>query len=215
MKVRLLKSILLTLLLFVGSYLPAFAVVGLLKPQAAVAVPLTIGISLAAAMILILVLGHSRGGIRSYGFRWCEPRYLLWAIALALPVGLGLTYVTELFPVHDPLAGAHFRPWMTAVYFLAGAPLSEEIIFRGLLQTTLFQAVEADFGIASIRISVAAFAVAALFGLIHLNISLLTAVSAFALGLLAGVLRQRSGSLLPAYLVHAIFNVAGIVWTLR
>jgi len=45
-----------------------------------------------------------------------------------------------------------------------------------------------------------------LFGLIHLEVNPITAAAAFVLGLLSGELRHRSGSLLPAILVHAVFN---------
>ena len=43
-------------------------------------------------------------------------------------------------------------------------------------------------------------------GLIHLKINPITAAAAFVLGLFSGELRHRSGSLLPAILVHAVFN---------
>jgi len=48
--------------------------------------------------------------------------------------------------------------------------------------------------------------VAFLFGLIHLEVNPITAGAAFVLGLFSGELRHRSGSLLPAILVHAVFN---------
>ena len=54
--------------------------------------------------------------------------------------------------------------------------------------------------------SYAAIIVALLFGLIHLEVNPITAAAAFVLGLLSGELRHRSGSLLPAILVHAVFN---------
>jgi membrane protease YdiL (CAAX protease family) len=39
-----------------------------------------------------------------------------------------------------------------------------------------------------------------------------TAAAAFLLGAMAGELRRRSGSLVPAVICHAFFNLAGIVW---
>jgi len=48
--------------------------------------------------------------------------------------------------------------------------------------------------------------VALLFGLIHMKVNPITAAAAFVLGLFSGELKRRSGSLLPAILVHAVFN---------
>jgi membrane protease YdiL (CAAX protease family) len=54
--------------------------------------------------------------------------------------------------------------------------------------------------------------VAVLFGLIHLAIGVATPIAALVLGLLAGELRRRSSSLLPAIVLHAIFNVFSALW---
>jgi len=58
----------------------------------------------------------------------------------------------------------------------------------------------------------ASFAIAALFGLIHLTVGSLTALAALVLGVLTGELKRRSGSLLPAIVAHSMFNLGGLVW---
>ncbi len=95
---------------------------------------------------------------------------------------------------------------MTFLYFVVGAAIQEEIIFRGLLQTTLTRQFPAALSFFGTSLSYASIIVALLFGLIHLEVSPITAGAAFVLGLFSGELRHRSGSLLPAILVHAVFN---------
>ncbi len=54
---------------------------------------------------------------------------------------------------------------------------------------------------------------AALFGIIHLEAGVAVAIGAIVLGLIAGELRRRSASLLPAIVVHALFNAADAFWS--
>jgi membrane protease YdiL (CAAX protease family) len=49
-----------------------------------------------------------------------------------------------------------------------------------------------------------------MFSCIHLTVGRYTAVAALVLGVIAGELRRRSGSLAPAMICHALFNLAGI-----
>jgi membrane protease YdiL (CAAX protease family) len=95
---------------------------------------------------------------------------------------------------------------MTFVYFVVGAAIQEEIVFRGLLQTTLARQFPAMLSFFGTSLSYAAIIVALLFGLIHLEVNPISAGAAFVLGLFSGELRHRSGSLLPSILVHAVFN---------
>jgi membrane protease YdiL (CAAX protease family) len=60
---------------------------------------------------------------------------------------------------------------------------------------------------------VASLLVALLFGGIHLVVGPYTAAAAFILGAIAGEFRRRSGSLIPAIICHAFFNLGGIIWT--
>jgi CAAX prenyl protease-like protein len=84
---------------------------------------------------------------------------------------------------------------MTFLYFVVGAAIQEEMIFRGLLQTTLARRFPATLSFFGTSLSYAAIVVALLFGLIHLEVNPITAAAAFVLGLLSGELRLRSGSL--------------------
>ena len=55
---------------------------------------------------------------------------------------------------------------------------------------------------------------AALFGVIHLESGAIVALGAIVLGFIAGELRRRSGSLLPAIIAHALCNAPDAFWAL-
>jgi membrane protease YdiL (CAAX protease family) len=204
-KVRFAKALGTLLLLFMGAYGPAFLTVALLKPRPFEAVPVIIVISLAVVILLIKVVSRRAGGFAQFGFRFCHHRYISAAIVFGVPIAWGLTILVNHLSSSPP-PELSFRPWMTFLYFVVGAAIQEEIIFRGLLQTTLARQFPATLSFFGSSLSYAAIIVALLFGLIHLEVNPITAAAAFVLGLFSGELRHRSGSLLPAILAHALFN---------
>jgi membrane protease YdiL (CAAX protease family) len=68
------------------------------------------------------------------------------------------------------------------------------------------------FSVLGASLSSAVIFTAALFGIIHLGAGAAVATGAIVLGLVAGELRRRSGSLLPAVIVHALFNAPDAFW---
>jgi membrane protease YdiL (CAAX protease family) len=54
-----------------------------------------------------------------------------------VPVAWALTILINRPSLGSPPPELSFRPWMTFFYFVVGAAIQEEIIFRGLLQATL------------------------------------------------------------------------------
>jgi len=205
-KVRFAKALGTLLLLFAAAYSPAFLTVALLKLRPFEAVPVIIVISLAMAILLIGVVSGRAGGFAQSGFRFCHYRYIAAAIVFGVPLAWALTILVNHLSSDPPSSEPSFGPWMTFLYFVVGAAIQEEIIFRGLLQTTLARQYPATLSFFGTSLSYAAIIVALLFGLIHLKINPITASAAFVLGLFSGELRHRSGSLLPAILVHAVFN---------
>ena len=205
-KVRFAKALGTLLLLFAAAYGPAFLIVALLKLRPFEAVPVIIAVSSAIAILLIGVVSRRAGGFAQSGFRFCHYRYIAAAIVFGVPIAWGLTILVNHLGSDPPRSEVSFGPWMTFLYFVVGAAIQEEIIFRGLLQTTLARQYPATLSFFGTSLSYAAIIVALLFGLIHLKINPITAAAAFVLGLFSGELRHRSGSLLPAILVHAVFN---------
>jgi membrane protease YdiL (CAAX protease family) len=82
---------------------------------------------------------------------------------------------------------------------VVGAPIVEEIVYRGSLQTRLVQ----GFGI-----SVGVFVTALLFALIHLAPVEIPGLFVFALVL--GIARQKTGALGLPIVTHLAFNATGL-----
>lgn len=200
--------------LFVAVYAPAFVVTALVRPRVEVAIPLIIAISFTIALILIFLLARRPVGIAEFGFKVSNTRYTAIAIGFGLAAGLAVTFACHLFPSKPPFDVSRLTPWMIALYFIIGSSIQEEVIFRGLIQSLLERQMItlSAFGAS---LSGAVIYSAALFGVIHLGAGAVVSMGAIVLGLIAGELRRRSGSLLPAIIVHAFFNAADAFWLQR
>jgi membrane protease YdiL (CAAX protease family) len=91
--------------------------------------------------------------------------------------------------------------WVVVAAPVLGAPLAEEIVFRGYLQPALLGVMRPAFAIG---------ATAALFGAVH---TLPYALPVAVLGAFFGWLAFRTGSLWPAVLAHAVHNALTVVVT--
>jgi len=208
-----LRSVVVMLLLFAAAYFPAFALSGGLHLPPDRMVPTVMGVSFTVAAAL-MAFAIWRGWFTTvdFGLRWPAPRDLLLACGLGIPasalIAWGMSHAHE----PGPLGGLTLTPWQVYLCFAVGAPIQEETIFRGLLQSTLAKSLTGAPAIAAVSAIAASVLVAALFGAVHLVVGPWTALAALVLGVFAGELRRRSGSLLPAIVCHAIFNLGGMVW---
>jgi membrane protease YdiL (CAAX protease family) len=198
--------------LFLIVYVPAFAAVSLARPPIQVAVPLVIGISLAIALALTFALARRASGIREFGFRVPKLSFVGWAVMLGLPLSIGADWLVHRLPSKSPIDLSGLPFWMLGLYFVICASIQEEIIFRGLLQSFLEQRWTAANSVLGVALSPAVLFAATLFAIVHLESGVAVFVGAMVLGLVAGELRRRGGSLLPAVIVHAVFNAANLVW---
>jgi len=210
---RLIRAIGLTLSFFVVIYLPASALVRILHLQLSTAVPLIMVLTLAVtAAVMLLMAARTPNGVAQYGFTLVAPRVIVLAALVSAPLAVCSALLLSRAHETDPLAGLSLPLWLVVLYFVVGAAVQEEVIFRGFLQTTLETsaapptAPSPKYGVA------ASFLVALLFGGIHLVVGRYTAAAAFILGATAGEFRRRSGSLIPAVICHAFFNLAVIIW---
>jgi membrane protease YdiL (CAAX protease family) len=117
---------------------------------------------------------------------------------------------------HPSLAGASFLQIVVTVWIIAST--CEEVLYRGLIQSFLEPLRVHGLDVFGVRLSLPVIAAALLFGCMH--IMLLTAGAdgflvggivgtAIVVGLMAGYYREKSGSLVPAILVHMLFNAYG------
>jgi len=174
---------------------------------------LQVVIQLGAGAVALGVIIRTTGGLdwltpglSRFDGRGLPP--LTWAVsgfAVAVPVVFGLGYLSSLLPISDPTAselrdallnsGSSVSEALFIVSAIALAPFFEELVFRDVLYRHL-----------RIRIGPLAAAVASalLFAFIHANpVNLLPL---FGLGLVLAYLVERSGSVLPAMLVHLLWN---------
>lgn len=204
-----LKQAALALGLFAAVYAPAFACAALLRPPVSIGIPLVIVISAAMACLIIGLRARDTGGVAAFGIRQSPRAYVVAGAAAGLFVGIAFAWLTARYPAPAPFDLSKLRPWMIAVYFVMAAPIQEELIFRGLLQTTIARGIQPAVSWA--RHFPVVF-VAFLFGLVHIESGAVVAVEAVLLGLIAGELRRLSGSLGPAILFHALLNGTQALW---
>lgn len=187
------------------------------EATAAIAVPLVMVLSLAIALLLIARI--SRGRFAPFGFRTVGAKSLLIGLGLGIGCGILLRWLSTALNVQqsEPLF-AGLGGWQLVAFFWLLAPLQEEVIFRGLLQTTLQGGIPSRIPIASRKLSVAALLTAIVFALVHfallgmgasIGASALIVIGALVLGLAAGHMRWTTESLIPAIVIHASFNVMG------
>ena len=124
---------------------------------------------------------------------------LLLVPGLVLLAGWANLIVMALFPMTpDDLAQYEtlMAPGFVATLFACiGAPVLEEMLFRGVILRGFLRRYPRDFSI---------FWSAALFAIAHLN--LYQVATALALGIVAGWLYERCRSLWPCILLHAAYN---------
>lgn len=178
----------------------------------------TLGHPLFAASLLGTVGGHvavlawARGLGSPVALTRPSPRWVLVGVAAggaALAFSALWSRTAELFgrPLADQalvasLLDASPGPGRVAalLFVVAGAPLLEELVFRGYVQTALAARFGAAVGIG---------AAATLFGLFHLSDPAVVPILAVIGGLL-GWVRHRSGSVWPAMVGHLVNNVAAM-----
>jgi membrane protease YdiL (CAAX protease family) len=201
-------ALVITILLFAGVYVPAFIAASLFAPDEEAAVPWVVAVSLVAALLIMALLSRIAGyRFSAFGFGPPAVRDMLWGVGWGVVIGLVLRLGSALLEVSGPFSEESFSRWQIIALFWVAAPIQEEVIFRGLLQGTLEGRMRKTIALGGMRLSIAALIIAVLFAVVHLSVDPLVAVAALLLGLVAGHLRWRSGSLVPAVLVHALFNV--------
>jgi len=177
--------------------------------------------SITHTVMLVLSLGimwlFSRGRLADFGltrgtYRF-RPTILLWVLPTAV-----LSLLSTLAPgrseASDVLGG---RTELQLVIFVwIYASVCEEVLTRGLLQTLI----SSDGGAKAVaaRFSMPVVVSGLFFGAMHLVLidsmgpaAVVPIALATLLGFLAARYREVTGSLIPAIIVHALFNVGGML----
>ncbi|MGH2862311.1 MAG: lysostaphin resistance A-like protein [Solirubrobacteraceae bacterium] len=204
----------------VCAYIASFAIVVvfglLLKDLAHVHVSVGVGVLFVDLVLLTtLVPASRRHGIAAVDLG-LRPTLALRSLWLAVQAGVAYIFIGALWGVafigksarHD--AGLlsqvqHLSPLGKAVAVVAvavSAPVVEEIFFRGLLYRSLRN---------RLPVAQSALLAGALFGLVHITgYPLITLPVKAIFGVIACLLYERTGSLLPGIALHSFIDASGM-----
>jgi membrane protease YdiL (CAAX protease family) len=159
----------------------------------------------------------SKGRLGLYGlgrgtYRF-GPRILLWILPMAALAGVGAV-ASRGAGADRTFGGLSVTQQIVFVWIYAS--VAEEMLTRGLLQTLLSAGGGARSP--SRRLSMPVIASALFFGAMHLVLLgtlgafvVVVIIMSIVLGLVAGRYREATGSLIPAVIVHCLFDIGGIV----
>jgi len=166
---------------------------------------------------LVLIAWFSEGNFSEYGLKWPKQRrYVLSALLWGAAFGLLMTlvdYLPQILRHVPPPDNLSVTPGSIGAWiFFQGIYVgpTEEIPFRGLLQTFLMQRTSGRVRLWKYEMHVAGVILALLFALAHLTsfwtenfwLALGQQIYAFALGILYAYWREQSGSLLAPIIGH-------------
>jgi membrane protease YdiL (CAAX protease family) len=174
----------------------------------------------AASMLIfiLLMIALSRGKISSYGMKITRNIQLKRITILGLGVGIATTLIGLLFPFGENPAVADFSFIQIVIFVWIYASISEEFLTRGLIQSYLEPLTKYGFTVFKLRISLPVLISAAIFALIHMGLLstgmgiysvLYIVLFAFIVGLIAAFYREKTGSIIPAIIVHTFANIGG------
>jgi membrane protease YdiL (CAAX protease family) len=175
-----------------------------------------------AVMLLIavaLIAWISGGNFAEYGLQWPKKRHyvpaaLLWGTAFGLLMTV-VDYFPQILGRIPPSGNFALTPQSIGAWILFEGIVvgpTEEIPFRGLLQTFLMQRTSGCVRFWKYEMHIAGVVLALLFALAHiasfwtetLSMALGQQIYAFALGILYAYWREKSGSLLAPVLAHNV-----------
>ncbi|MEM6332246.1 MAG: type II CAAX endopeptidase family protein [Planctomycetota bacterium] len=185
-----------------------------------------------SAMLLVLVARRAQGFTR-IGLAGPRALHGLWIGLALLPLAFPLVSATSivtsallnLVGIPTPELGHILLEAMTVAtppvrlgFILSAvviAPVTEELIFRGLLQTALLNAFTRKHTPTPAHRLAAIALTTALFTVIHLDAAALHTLPGLAiLSVIIGYTYERTGSLTAAIVLHAAFNAANVALAL-
>jgi len=219
---RIVTTVLVGVLIFVASIvLPK-----LLVSQGVSSLLTTQGLELVLALLAIGIVG--KGRFSDYGFRL--PRiasFSLWVLLKWVLIALAAIGMGAVATLAISLSGSSGSPIVKQLSFpqivlfiWVFSSIIEEILTRGFIQGHLSPLNEVSVRVLLFRVSLPTLIGALFFGAMHIVLLLsgadilttvIVVVFTFSLGLLAGHQRDKSGSLIPAIILHALANMGAVV----
>lgn len=168
----------------------------------------------------ILILFLSKGKISEYGFKITDNLRLKQTIIVGFVAGLIITGSALVLPVNAPPGVEGFSFIQAVIFVWIYASISEEVLTRGLIFGYLSSLKRYGFSILKLRISLPVLISALFFGAMHLGLLSVgldsfsvwvIVVSGFIMGVIAGYYREKTESVIPAILIHMLFNISGSI----
>jgi membrane protease YdiL (CAAX protease family) len=168
--------------------------------------------------LILFILG--KGKLGQYGYKLPVNFSFSQIVILPLAVGVIANVILTFMPTAESFAPEGYTFGHIVVFIWLYASICEEIYTRGLIQGYLKPLADHALTVFKIRLSLPVIIAAAFFSLIHLMAFATTLnpfalvvflIIAFILGLIAGYQLEKTGSLLPAVIVHMMFNISGSV----
>jgi membrane protease YdiL (CAAX protease family) len=142
-----------------------------------------------------------------------SPSILLWVLPMAVITTVGA--ITSHGSGASGPPGFTFTKLQTIVFVWGYASICEEIFVRGLLQTLLSSPAQVDAA-AHQWLSMPVLVSGLFFGAMHILAFKRMGLAAVPvillitfLGLVAAHYREKTGSLIPSIIIHALFNIGG------
>ncbi|MCP4582751.1 MAG: CPBP family intramembrane metalloprotease [candidate division Zixibacteria bacterium] len=173
---------------------------------------------LVLSTLILLMLG--KGNLGQYGYKLPSDFSFTKIVMLPLVFGVAANIILAYLPKTDSFLPEGYSFPQIIIFIWLYASVCEEIYTRGLIQGMLSPLAQHGLTILKTRVSLPVIIGAAFFSLMHLMAFATTMPSvtliffllvAFLLGVLAGNQLEKTGSLIPAIIIHIIFNVSGSI----
>jgi membrane protease YdiL (CAAX protease family) len=156
-------------------------------------------------IFFLIKVVHRRQILESIHWFHTRQYRVVSLVALGATLAIAVFAVSSFFPPASPpaiekLVESSRSLYMLVIFGICFAPIIEEIIFRGFFFNVLSE-------LGGTRLAVPATAV--LFALLHapqLWPSLAGIVLIFAVGCVLSIVRERTNSLIPSFIVHTAYN---------
>jgi len=209
------------LVMYALAYVSSFA--SMLEESAFLSVPVELAARLGGALVFVRVLGQ--GDWASCGFKAKGNLMIRQAFIVGLVVAFAMPFVLSLVIIAgglDPM-GPFIEFPSVLHHILIGlifASVTEEIVFRGLVQSYLSVHISGFLVLFKRQLTLPALAGATFFAVGHLSLLTLGValpqvvaiiLGAFILGIAAGYFRDKTGSLVGPIIIHMLGNAPGIL----
>lgn len=226
MKSKQVQRLGMTLLVGVVIFITAIIVPKNIVSKGILSLITTQGLELGLALLAIVILG--KGKFKEYGFQSLKkekftPKVLVnWIMVIIIALGMGA--VANLVIA---LAGSGGNPLVKQLNFpqiilfiWIFSSIIEEVFVRGFIQSHLSPLKNIKLNLGILKFDLPTVIAAVFFGAMHLILLVngveflslvIILVFTFSLGLLAGYLRAKYESLIPAVIVHMLANMGGVI----